>query len=187
MSDRGDEMAERRERREYHDMIVAGLTPKGRALMAALEERDRQRPGEPDELYKARMILTEGAAFLRLQQVMVRDGYMPPVPGVPPLGPAGACLAPSRPGSRTRCKRKPVLSGLCQRHLDEAAAKADAEVAARTASAARQRPQQHVRKGKAATPAETPEEAAAARAEHARLREARLASREAWRATLREQ
>jgi hypothetical protein len=180
MTDREDDLTERRERRE-DDGIEVALTAKGQALWAALEERDRQRPGEHDDVYRARMFLTEGAALLRLAQVGVHLGYMRPMPGVPPLGPAGTCMAPSGPGSLTRCKRKPVMFGLCQRHLDEADAEADAEVAARTARPARQRPQEprerprRSGRGQEAAKAARRREADERRAERRRERDARRA------------
>lgn len=118
-----DELGDRRERRL--DQAQAWLGPKGQALWAALEERDRQRPGEPDEVYKARMILTVGAAEIRLGMELVAGGYMPASadPGLPL--PGTGCPAKVREG--VRCGQPPREMGLCGRHFAEFEATATAE------------------------------------------------------------
>lgn len=258
-SDAPDELAERRERKFGETLVWLG--PKGQALWAELDERDRQRPDEPDEIYQARRILTKGAADLRLRQSLIAEGYVRPEVDLGIPMPGTGCPVNVRPG--VRCGLRPEGAAgltLCATHLAQAVAEEEAaeeltkvrELTAQldaldcppdqgvrwarswarklgfsvgVSRAGRSAPRfslynadrtrlvagglsftalivllelpdralkapskaAAVKAGaKARRPAETPEQAAAARAEHARLREARLASREARRATRRE-
>lgn len=118
-----DDLQERRDEMLGRQMV--GLGPKGQALWAELEERDRQRPGEPDAVYEARMILTKGAADIKFARAMILHGKVPheldmgiPLPGT-------GCPVNVRPG--VRCGRPLKEMGLCGTHLAEIEATATEE------------------------------------------------------------
>lgn len=75
-----DELAERRDQKLDEGLVW--LTPKGQALWAELKE-DRQRPGENNDVYRARKRLNAGALDLRFRQEMVARGYVEPDPSLP--------------------------------------------------------------------------------------------------------
>ena len=88
-----------------------------------MEEQERQRPGEPDYLYKARRILEKGAAGLKLGQALIVGGYMRPEVDMGIPMPGAGCTANVRPG--VRCGRKPAGAAgltLCVKHLAQAVA-----------------------------------------------------------------
>lgn len=127
-----DELEDRRDRK--FGEVMVGMTPKLQALLAELDERDRQRPGEHDEVYRARMILTKGASEIGLGQALVVNGLMPHEVDMGIPLPGHGCPVNTRPG--VRCRRKP--SGdpgltLCAKHLAEALAEeAEAEAELKT-------------------------------------------------------
>ncbi len=150
------------------DDLMVELGPKGRALLAELEERDRQRPGEPDGVWRARVILARGADQILMQRWLVAHGYVAdPMPAKhsAPKASYGLCKGILRDGRSCRAVAS-LPSGYCRVHAPKA----------------RQSPEKAPRKPAPAATAPRAARAAQRRLEADAARAARKAQRDARRA-----